>query len=217
MGPKKSLCAFCSKRKATTRDHIPPKCLYPESIRPGLNLITVPSCPECNNELSGDEEHFRNLIVTGGGRNLIVDELFKKVLRGLERAKGNYKLKDMLAAIKKQKLKIGGGKEKESYIIYPHKDRAFCRVMRKIGRGLFYHHMHFSLPSNYKIETKKLEFLVPPGLWNAPDCCHCHPQILRYSYTPVENEEGWFWIINLLETRTFTLTMLPAQKDFPLV
>lgn len=208
MSSKKSLCTFCNKRKATTRDHIPPKCLYPESVRPGLNLITVPSCLECNNELSDDEEHFRNLIVTGGGRNLIVDELFKKVCRGLERAKSNYKLTDMFAVIQKHRLKIKEGKEQERYLIYP--DEAFWRVMSKIGRGLFYHHMHFPLPSNYRVETKKLEFMVPPGLWNAPDCYHCHPQIFRYGYTPVEDGKRWLWIINLLETRTFTLTMLPA-------
>lgn len=209
MSSKKSLCAFCSKRKATTRDHIPPKCLYPESVRPGLNLITVPSCLECNNELSDDEEHFRNLIVTGGGRNLVVDQLFKKVLRGLERAKSNYKLKDLLAAMQKRQLKMQDGRIHDQYLIYP--DNAFWRVMSKIGRGLFYYHMHYPLPSDYKVESKKLDVMVPPGLWDAPDCYHRHAHIFRYGYTTIENKKGWFWIINLLKTRNFTITMIQHE------
>jgi len=207
---KKSLCVFCNEREATTQDHIPPKCLYPVHLRKSTNLITVPSCYNCNNEMSDDEEHFRNIIVIGGPRNIVTDELFKKVLRGLRRAKGNYKFTELFSSIQKFKSKIHKGKKQEQYIVYPDKDMAFCRVMSKIGRGLFYYHMQRPLSLNYHIETRKLEFTVPYYLWGASDCYHCNQQIFRYGYISIENGKGWFWIINFLKTRTFTLTMLPA-------
>ena len=54
-------CIYCQSQKATTRDHVPPKELlrkpYPR------NLLTVPSCAECNESYSVDEEYFRLTIV----------------------------------------------------------------------------------------------------------------------------------------------------------
>lgn len=54
-------CIYCQSQKGTTRDHVPPKELlrkpYPR------NLLTVPSCAECNETYSIDEEYFRLTIV----------------------------------------------------------------------------------------------------------------------------------------------------------
>lgn len=54
-----NLCAYCGK-VSNTRDHVPSKILlekpYPE------NLPVVPSCFECNNGFSLDEEYFACLI-----------------------------------------------------------------------------------------------------------------------------------------------------------
>lgn len=40
------LCCYCGVRKATTKDHIPPKSIF-NKPRP-CDLITVPYCFECN-------------------------------------------------------------------------------------------------------------------------------------------------------------------------
>jgi hypothetical protein len=53
-------CAYCGA-PATTRDHVPPKCLFPEPLP--ANLTTVPACQACNNEASGADEALRNILV----------------------------------------------------------------------------------------------------------------------------------------------------------
>lgn len=59
----KKECYWCGA-PATSKEHIPPKCLFPEEKDIGKiynsnfrkDLITVPSCDEHNNQKSGDDE-----------------------------------------------------------------------------------------------------------------------------------------------------------------
>ena len=61
------LCALCGKAKATTKDHIPPKGIYPKPYDPKINFKTVPACAGCNNGASADDEWFKVLIGVATG------------------------------------------------------------------------------------------------------------------------------------------------------
>ena len=56
---KPLLCIYCNRAVANTVDHIPPKLLlakpYPD------NLLTVPSCFECNSSFQKHDEYTRVL------------------------------------------------------------------------------------------------------------------------------------------------------------
>lgn len=54
------VCAYCGSPSPTTRDHIPPKAVFP-APRP-LDLITVPSCHACNQGASKSDELFRTYL-----------------------------------------------------------------------------------------------------------------------------------------------------------
>lgn len=70
------VCYWCGKL-ATSREHVPPKCLFPEmkdvkeiydqSFR--NNLITVPSCDEHNMEKSHDDEYLMTCLSGRVGNN----------------------------------------------------------------------------------------------------------------------------------------------------
>jgi hypothetical protein len=55
-------CYLCGVAGKLTRDHIPPKCLFPRP-RPS-NLLTLPCCHRCNNSASKDDEYLR--LATSG-------------------------------------------------------------------------------------------------------------------------------------------------------
>ena len=55
----KPTCTYCDN-PADTKDHIPPKCLFPKP-RPS-SLITVPSCSNCNKSYSKDDEYLRDVL-----------------------------------------------------------------------------------------------------------------------------------------------------------
>ena len=73
---------------ATTREHAPPLCLFPEAATLGRDLrkklITVPSCDQHNSVKSNDDEFFRATLIalaaehSQAGQN----QLFQKALQG---------------------------------------------------------------------------------------------------------------------------------------
>ena len=55
-------CIYCGEREATERDHIPPKCFFPEPLP--NDLITVPSCSVCNREYGKIDEFIRDVLIS---------------------------------------------------------------------------------------------------------------------------------------------------------
>ena len=68
---KSKLCVLCGLQPATTKDHLPPKSIYPKPREPGLQLFTVPSCIDCNNGDAKADEEFKMVVAmeTGEVRN----------------------------------------------------------------------------------------------------------------------------------------------------
>ena len=54
-------CYLCEQPNPDTRDHIPPRGIFPKM--PKGQLITVPAHEGCNNRFSRDDELFRNPII----------------------------------------------------------------------------------------------------------------------------------------------------------
>src|SRR6266540_3122924 len=85
MSQKKNLgfCVYCGQ-PATTRDHLPPKCLLGDA-KPN-NLVVVPSCGQCNNGASRDDEYaMRIALVEGTERTQAGRDVDKKFQRALAR------------------------------------------------------------------------------------------------------------------------------------
>lgn len=56
------LCIYCGEKEATTKDHVPPKSFFAKPWP--SNLITVPSCDDCNGKYGKDDERIRNIITS---------------------------------------------------------------------------------------------------------------------------------------------------------
>ncbi len=76
-------CYMCDAT-AVTKEHVPPKCFFPDRLR--RNLVTVPSCVDHNLENSKDVEYVRNVISTQRGTNDVAAELFEKTKRSFDRS-----------------------------------------------------------------------------------------------------------------------------------
>lgn len=77
-------CCYMCDAAAVTREHVPPKCFFPDRFR--INLFTVPSCVEHNLDNSKDVEYVRNVISTQHGTNDAAAELFETTKRSLHRS-----------------------------------------------------------------------------------------------------------------------------------
>lgn len=83
---------YCCDRVATTVEHVPPLCIFPErkDLPTGMdlrrNLITVPSCRTHNLKKSGDDEYLMYALVTNLPAGKIAFHHFStKVLRAISR------------------------------------------------------------------------------------------------------------------------------------
>lgn len=143
---------MCSN-PATSREHIPPLCLFPESkdvqgldLRKGL--ITVPSCDAHNSEKSQDDE-FLMMSLAGIISNNFIGLIHSntKVKRALIK-KGKEYLKSVIRNPKIALIRTH--EEKEFAIIFGNPDfKRLLKCFEHIAYGLFYN--EFSDSFNGKI------------------------------------------------------------------
>ena len=121
-------CYFCHG-KATSREHVPPKQLFPKDMK--RNLITVPSCDLHNGLKSRDDDYLRFVLI--GGLKDVKDKRFKsivdKTIRSVER-------KPLLAASFLNTLKPIYGLPS----VKIDKDRLFYSY-ESIARGIVFHEL----------------------------------------------------------------------------
>lgn len=123
-------CYRCDA-EPTTRDHVPPRCIFPENMR--IELITVPSCKEHNNNESAGDEYIRNLATMNFQSSTVgLNEFEGKALRALKR--GNQKF----VASKAIMVDPSTGIRREAYALEVDQDKVIA-ALTKIAWGLHYH------------------------------------------------------------------------------
>jgi hypothetical protein len=149
-------CYLCEKEGACSRDHVPPKGIFPKEIRRIIkkNLLTVPAHSTCNNSYKQDDELFRNFIIahshkTWQGRfawdNTVVPSFKKNPgarIELLKRFERKFIKDELLGAY----VYSGGLKWEDSLI---------RRQIERINRGLYYYKnrqpLAINIPINYNL------------------------------------------------------------------
>ncbi len=81
--PRGLICTYCDA-PATTKDHVPPKLLFPP---PRETLVTVPACESCNGRFGKDDEYARLVLSVDHrtGDDDSVERLWPSVMQSLQR------------------------------------------------------------------------------------------------------------------------------------
>lgn len=133
-----SICAICGERKAVTRDHVPPKGIFP-APRPS-DLIAVPSCVECNNGASSYDRRFRACLSLHVG---IDDPITSRLWRNhaLPRLRRDHWLRSrILSQIEPVWLTTPEGVIFETGFRFPWDSEAHHAVIERTIRGLYFRH-----------------------------------------------------------------------------
>src|SRR5262249_581161 len=88
MKKKVTLCIYCGLREGSTKDHVPPKCMFLSPMPNDIQMITVPCCEECRTRHQGDDAVARNFLISSAAaesRQLSDDQIEKRRNRSLER------------------------------------------------------------------------------------------------------------------------------------
>jgi len=72
-------CYLCGTTENLTRNHIPPRNLFPRP-RP-TNLITVDCCKSCNHAMKLSDERMRVFLAAPAGRSQAGDQVWKRVVQ----------------------------------------------------------------------------------------------------------------------------------------
>lgn len=161
--PDTERCYMCSSA-ATSREHVPPRCLFPKSADTGFNfrqrLITVPSCDLHNTRKAQDDE-FLMVSLAGilGNNSIGYSHRLGKVNRAVLRS--SRRLLDA-AFVSKQSHFVAVDENKFLEIIWGTPDVArLQRCFDRIARGL--HRHHFGMSFDGEVRTH-LGYLAPkPG------------------------------------------------------
>jgi hypothetical protein len=137
-----SRCYYCGDA-ATSTEHVPPKCLFPESIDAygedlRRNLITVPSCDVHNLAKSKDDEFLMVCLTTAVGNNGIgFIQTNTKVRRAVQRTSGRL-LGTVMSDPEETELRVPDGPVFPVMIGRPDLPR-LCRALEHVARGLYLH------------------------------------------------------------------------------
>lgn len=192
-------CYMCDM-PATTREHVPPKCFFPEQKDVGINyrksLLTVPSCDLHNSEKSEDDA-FLQFVITSYYKNKVIaqKQFSTKNMRAIERNRSQLDIfSDSYPVL------VGGQLSLASYIDRPRLDKGIEHITRAL---YFYHHqkrldlpIKVSTPDllmdkqpnadeiNYR--TQKIKEVTINVLGNEPEHGE-NPDIFSYQFKNIED------------------------------
>jgi hypothetical protein len=166
MTEEKEACVYCGATDRLSRDHIPPKNLFPKP-RPD-DLITVPSCKRCNQGNSKDDTYFRDMLVLRHdlSENPLVQALIGSVLRSFNRTEGEKYFRSLYS-----KLGQHDARTKQGIYVGPQPTvevdlNRILKVIKRIVRGLHYHENNSCLSPDYEVYVFTGEYFEHDLTWD---------------------------------------------------
>lgn len=138
----KNYCIYCGTKEATEKDHVPPKCFFPKPLP--SNLITVPSCSDCNREFGKIDEFVRNVLVSldATEKKIELATLREKMFRSLLREQGTNLLFKIYKLLKPVDVVTNAGIFIEQKHAFDMDTEEFYKFFERIARALLYIENH---------------------------------------------------------------------------
>lgn len=213
-------CAYCLEAREVTRDHVVSNALFPdEYIR--KNVIIAPSCKECNNGFSLDEEFFRNFVcgisagVSPEAKTLFHSKIKRALTRKPKLAFQTFNAMQLVNLFSRKGKYLG---IKTRWNISEEDWRRYFRVLDKYIKGLIYHELGSPLPKGYLIKhfvvtednlPQFIEYSKFLGKWNRDN-----EDVFSYGYNFVPNTFNSVWMTVFYKNMYFpTMVMTQEQID----
>lgn len=195
-------CALCGAHKLTTREHVVPRCLYPPSKATSrFQRIVIPACAACNNGTADEDAHFRNVLLLSGETTQAVAEIWEgSVRRAFAQVDGQKRASDLLKMMEAAPEPI-----EDRYKIYPARDERVLKIIRKVVRGLCYHHKLLSAVDEGRVTADVLKFSVPEYFISEMKYYHAEEDILEYFIymMPEDSDYHSVWFLKFFERTIF--------------
>ncbi len=203
-GKSRKICYLCGKpiNGKPSRDHIPPKQVYPEQIRRrrSLNLLTLAAHEACNLQYQHDEDYFVYSLMPLARGSSTGDPLRWKILDDCVK---HIEQRKLLAQVLNEFERQPSGLVLPPGIVAKRfEGDRILRVAWKIVRGLYFHHLGCCIPE----DAPRACDVIPPGqepplpfFFLSCDPVHGrHPGVFDYRFTAypeVHNLNYWAMLL----------------------
>jgi len=160
-------CYLCDKI-ATSVEHVPPKCIFPEQkdLPDGVNLrnqlYTVPSCDDHNLKKSHDDEYFLYAIDICNQLNQIGRTHYRTKLRRAIKRNPSLLKRLSYSAVPATVTDPHTLKQEESFAIALEEER-FNNIIGQLSRAIYYHHYQDKWIGDVKYQAEFLSPTVDPS------------------------------------------------------
>ena len=146
---------------ATSREHVPPKCLFPErkDLPPGIdlrkNLLKVPSCDAHNSQKSHDDEFFLYVLSTSFQINEVGRNQYRTKVR--RAAKRNSSILGTIASTATPvKYKDPEFKQYVSSVAHELEPNRFNTIIDRLARAIYFCHFKDKWAYNIRYQAEFL-------------------------------------------------------------
>src|SRR5436309_15926936 len=105
------------------------------------------------------------------------------MLRSLARPDGRRRAADLAAQMVPRR-----GMPGEGHLIYPDRDERVLRILRKIVRGLSFHHFGTVALAERLVRVETLKYAIPDGFLDELSRGDVVPEVFEYWYLDMRNE-----------------------------
>ncbi len=154
-------CTYCYRSPADTRDHVPPKNLFPRPLP--NNLITVPCCKPCNTQLARDDDYFWHALMTASNieQRSAASESRARALRGLGRPEAQGLLSSIISSFQRVELQSPGGIYIGHAPAFQVDNQRIKRVLARIVRALYFTVNRALIPAHNDVHVWWNQFEFP--------------------------------------------------------
>lgn len=153
-------CIYCGTEPATTRDHVPPKGLFPQP-RPS-DLVTVPCCEMCRKAQSLDDEYFIRMVAMRHdvGEHPAARQIVEAVHRSFAKSKKQAFAQALVDSVRYVDLYSKAGLYLGKTATYDVDFERLCAVIRRTTLGLFYERLGERLSDDYRCDVYAIDGFV---------------------------------------------------------
>jgi hypothetical protein len=194
---------------ASSREHVPPKCLFPETKDIGdlnlrKNLITVPSCDQHNSEKSKDDEYLLlgltlNIINNGTALRHLQTKIRRTLVRNPMLMR-HFRTKKQIIAVNREGTAF-------NTLMVETDNRRFLTSLQRVALGLFHHKFGERLLGTCTVlpdfmlvagaegdhgfnEQTNIALGVIKPAFESIECAGENPEVFAYAFMAPDNN-GW--------------------------
>lgn len=217
-----SICYWCGQ-PATTREHVPPRGLFPKGYRE--ELIRVGACNTHNTDFSRLDERFKIYIQTVSASQLAVDDFKSKTVKGLNRPEAAGLVKSLSDSSFYHE--ING----EKRIVMKIDTENTEKFVEKIVRGLYFYHTGKHILGENRIISCSIQFYNPDTNYEEffkimlpvlqsnimTEGDNENPDIFRYRFYYLDLFDAFIIALNFYKSVEFVAMVLPETipNDLP--